>query len=77
MSIYALGIARNGFFSLPPEATVTGYVGMCGIEVAVSHLVTSLRRKASIRAGVAELWRCVAVPWVCLHRSLHYELVAG
>ena len=50
---------------------------MCGIEVAVSHLVTSLRRKASIRAGVAELWRCVAVPWVCLHRSLHYELVAG
>ena len=77
MSIDALGIARNGFFSLPPEATVTGYVGMCGIEVAVSHLVTSLRRKASIRAGVAELWRCVAVPWVCLHRSLHYELVAG
>ena len=54
MSIYALGIAGNGFFvSSPPEATVTGCVGMCGIEVAVSHLVTSLRRKASVRAGVA------------------------
>ena len=38
----------------PPEATVTGCVGMCGIEGAVSHLVTSLRRKASVRAGVTD-----------------------
>lgn len=64
-------------FSLPPEAAVPGCVGMCGVEVAVSHLVTSLRRKASVRAGVAELWRRVAVPWMSFHRSLHYEVVAG
>ena len=40
-------------FPRPQKQQVTGCVGMCGIEVAVSHLVTSLRRKASVRAGVA------------------------